>query len=81
MSKTPQESRRQLETILDRVCNQTATTADRQRLNELLAEDATAREHYVAQMRLHAALTWRFMPGRSFSLGIAADFDGRFSDG
>lgn len=68
MSKMSQDSRRELEAILDRICDQSATVEDRQRLNELLTGEPALREQYVALMRLQAELVWRFMPGKPLSI-------------
>ena len=73
MSKECENNRCELEIILDRVCDQSATAADRQRLNELLAgasdgDGAALRRHYVDLMRLQAALAWQFMPGKPLSI-------------
>ncbi|MBI1371518.1 MAG: hypothetical protein GC159_01970 [Phycisphaera sp.] len=48
----------ELTALLGRYCDGTATSADHERLAELIRDDAEARRHYLRYMALHADLQW-----------------------
>ncbi|MBN1394298.1 MAG: hypothetical protein JW959_04695, partial [Pirellulales bacterium] len=58
---------RDLDRLIDRMCDQLASADELAALGRLLSEDPAARDHYIACLELHARLAWQMTPGRPFS--------------
>ncbi len=58
---------RDLDRLIDRMCDQIASADELAALGRRLAEDPAARDHYIACLELHARLAWQMAPGKPFS--------------
>ena len=58
---------RDLDRLIDRMCDQVATADDLAALGCRLTEDTSAQDRYLASLRFHAALAWQMSPGVPFS--------------
>ncbi len=67
MSAAAANADRELDRLIDRMCDQVASVEELAALGRRLAEDPAARGHYIASLELHARLAWQVNPGRPFS--------------
>lgn len=56
-------STREVEQLLQRMCDGTISAEERDRLEQVLLSDATARKLYVEFSSVHAALNWKYRTG------------------
>ena len=67
MSESPTSNDRELDHLIDRMCDQIASDDELAVLGRQLVEDPGVCDHYIACLELHAALAWQMMPGKAFT--------------
>ncbi len=58
---------RELDRLIDRMCDQVASVDELAALGHRLADDPAARDYYIACLELHARLAWQMTSGKPFS--------------
>ncbi|MCG2683995.1 MAG: hypothetical protein L6306_10325, partial [Planctomycetales bacterium] len=85
MSAQRTNDERELDRLIDRMCDQIASVDELAELGRRLAEDPAARDHYIVCLELHARLAWQMTSGKPFSpeelLRYAGEDEGRGARG
>jgi len=68
MSAQKANDERELDRLIDRMCDQIASVDELAALGRRLVEVPSARDYYIACLELHARLAWQMTPGKPFSL-------------
>ena len=58
---------REIDRLIDRMCDQIVTADDLAELGRLVVEYPAVQDRYLAALEIHAGLAWRMSPGRQFS--------------
>ncbi|MCD4727368.1 MAG: hypothetical protein K8R46_06895, partial [Pirellulales bacterium] len=67
MSAEKANAERELDRLIDRMCDQIASVDELATLGHRLADDPAARDYYIACLELHARLAWQMTSGKPFS--------------
>ncbi len=67
MSAEKANNERELDRLIDRMCDQIASVDELAALGHRLADDPAARDYYIVCLELHARLAWQMTPGKPFS--------------